>query len=128
MKRKEWNELRKIIHKYRKPEIHVVYFNFPKLEKQYELMLHQWKKKKSYYVRDQVRECFQHNTVFFECDKRNDLQVAVKIEQYLRRDLEQMAVRCGYNAPVFVGPYVNNSWGYLSFYFVTKQFIEDYIK
>ncbi len=127
LKRKEWKNLLKIIRRYRKPEIYVVYFNFPELEKQYDLMLHQWKKKNSYYISDQVKEYFEQNIVFFECDKRNDLQVAIKLEKYLRCDLEQMAIRRGYDAPVFVGPYTN-SWGYLSFYFVTERFIKDYIQ
>ena len=128
LKRREWHDILKIIHGgCRKPEQYVVHYNFPELENRYETLLHQWKKSKTYYVKDLTKEYYQYNTVFFECDRKNDLRTAVKMGWDLEKDLEHEAERYGYDIPIWTGPYTN-SWGYLTFYFVTERFVKQYIQ
>ena len=125
-KRKEWKAILEAI-RYTRSTEYVVYYKFLDLKLLYEKMLHQWKKRKSYYRDGLVKEYYEKNTVFFECDKRNDLQVAVELGKQLEDDLEYEARRGGYEIPVWIGPHTN-TWQLLSFYYVTERFEKDYLE
>ena len=80
-----------------------------------------------YYKNDLVKEYYENGTVFFESDRRNNLQVAVKLEDLLESDLEMKAERNGYDVPVWMGPHTN-AWGMLDFNFVTERLIKQYFQ
>lgn len=125
LKRSEWKDILKIINGgFRSAEQYVVYFKFPEVEKSYKNMLHQWKKSKTYYKRKQIKEFFQKNTLFFESDKRNSLQIAVKMGRELARDLEYEAEHNYYDHAVWIGPRTED-WCDINFFYVDEQFIEE---
>ena len=93
LNRKKWKKIKQCM-RYIKPKQYVVRYNMAALYQEYDIMMQQWKKSKTFYrykgwyYRDQERLFYQHETCFVETSRKLSLTAVIDIEKALKRDLE----------------------------------------
>lgn len=125
LNRREWKDIKKCM-KYIKLQQTVVRFHIPTLFKDYERMMHQWRKKKTFYWkrkwrvhRDEEKLFYQHDTCFIESSVRQALYAAIEIQEALARDLESELEEHHYLQYT-----AGSRCGGISYEFATKEFLE----
>lgn len=124
LKRKEWIDIKNCI-KHIKPKQRVIRFHMPSLFKEFDKMMHQWKKKKTYYrysgwkYRDEERLFYQHETCFIQSSVRQALYAAIDIHNALEKDLETEM-----EEHQFLQYTAGSRCGGISYEFATKEFLK----
>lgn len=123
LNRKEWTDIKRCM-KYIKPKQRVISFHMPTLFKDFEKIMHQWKKKKTYYryrgwkYRDEERIFYQYETCFLQSSIRQALSAAIDIQKALERDLETEMENHQY-----LDYTAGSKYGGISYEFATKEFL-----